>query len=303
MRPHRYRLYIKATPDEVWRGITDPEFTERYFHETRFQSTLEPGSGYRYVWNGEDQVVGEVVEVDPPTRLVVTWRALYRADLAEEPPSRVEWTVTPAGDGLTRLDVVHGDLARSPQTWQQVRDGWVWILDNLKTLLETGDVLPDATRDVDPPSVEVADDWHRTQAIKANNSIWELLGSNDRSPADNEELLRRAYAAAYHWSRATGAGPENEARALYMIGKSHLAVDQPAIALEYGDECLAQCAEFGLVDFDLAYAHELRARSLQALGRDAEAADAWAAARAVPITDPADQEIIDADFADAPALS
>lgn len=297
MRPHRYRLFIKATAEQLWQAITDPDFTERYFHETRFTSTLEPGSGVRYVWNGEDQVVGDVVEVDPPHRLVITWRALYRAELAEEPPSRVEWTVTPAGDGLTRLDVVHGDLASSPHTWESVRDGWVWILDNLKTLLETGDVLPEASRDPIPATEETVGDWHRAEAIDANNSIWELLDRPDRTPADNEELLRRAYAAAYHWTRARGTGPENEARALYMIGKAHLAVGHPELGLEYGDECLAQCNEFGLVDFDLAYAHELRARGLAALGRAAESDAAWAAARAVPIADEEDRKILEADFA------
>ena len=142
-------------------------------------------------------------------------------------------------------------------------------------------------------------DVHRTMAIEANNSIWELLGrpAEERTRPDNEELLRRAYAAAYHWSRAAGAGPENEARALYMIGKAQLAVGQGALALEYGDECLAQCTEFGLVDFDLAYAHELRARGLAAVGRTDESAAEWERARAIPIADPEDQAILQADFA------
>ena len=55
--------------------------------------------------------------------------------------------------------------------------------------------------------------------------------------------------------------------------------------------------QHGLVDFDLAYAHEARARALQALGRTDAAADAWAAAKAVPIADPEDQAIVDADLA------
>jgi uncharacterized protein YndB with AHSA1/START domain len=299
VRPHRYRLFIKATPEQVWQGITDPDFTEQYFHRTRFESTLEPGSGHRYVWNGDDQVVGDVVEVDPPKRLVATWRALYRAGMADEPPSRVEWTLTPAGAGMTRLDVVHGDLARSPLTWESVRYGWVWILDSLKTLLETGEALPEeAGGDAAPVVAEdVAGDWHRAQGIDANNSIWELLGQPDRSRADDEELLRRAYAAAYHWSRATGSGPENEARALYMIGRAQLAVGHGELALEYGDECLAQCNEFGLVDFDLAYAHELRARGLHAVGRIDEAPAELARAREVPIADADDKAILDADLA------
>ncbi|MFZ2442894.1 MAG: hypothetical protein WAW51_11060, partial [Ilumatobacteraceae bacterium] len=71
-------------------------------------------------------------------------------------------------------------------------------------------------------------------------------------------------------------------------------------SLHYADACLAQCQQFGLVDFDLAYAHEARARALRALGREDEGLAAWAAAKAVAIADPEDQEIVDGDFADAP---
>ena len=91
--------------------------------------------------------------------------------------------------------------------------------------------------------------------------------------------------------------PENEARALYMIGRAQLAVGHGELALEYGDECLAQCNEFGLVDFDLAYAYELRARGLHAVGRTDEAEAELAQARDVPIADAEDQAILDADLA------
>ena len=64
-----------------------------------------------------------------------------------------------------------------------------------------------------------------------------------------------------------------------------------------------RCEADGLGDFDLAYAHELRARSLAGLGRDAEALQAWAAALAVEIADPEDRAIVEADFADAPTLT
>lgn len=143
-------------------------------------------------------------------------------------------------------------------------------------------------------------DWHRAQAVDANNSIWELLEQMDRSGADNEELLRRAYASAYHWQRATGRAPENEARAVYMLAKAQLAVGNPELALCYSDRCLQQCAEHGLADFDLAYGHEVRARSLRALGRNDEALVEWATAKAVPIADAEDQAVLDTDLAEGP---
>ena len=62
--------------------------------------------------------------------------------MAAERPGRVEWTVTSAAEGLTLVRLVHSGLEESPLTWENVKDGWVWILDGMKTLLETGKVLP-----------------------------------------------------------------------------------------------------------------------------------------------------------------
>jgi Activator of Hsp90 ATPase homolog 1-like protein len=108
---HVYQIDIAATPEEVWRAITDSEWTKRYFHLTSF--------------------------VAPPVA-----GAAYRTVLAAEPPGRVEWTVEGVGESLTRIRLVHGDLAYSPLTWAHVKDGWVWVIDALKTLLETGKSLP-----------------------------------------------------------------------------------------------------------------------------------------------------------------
>ena len=203
--------------------------------------------------------------------------------MTAEPPSRVEWTLARAGDGLTRLRVVHGDLARSPLTAANVRSGWDWVLSGLETLVET----------------DLTDDWHRAQAIEANNATWAQLEAVAAGTASTVGLVRGAYAAAYHWERARGATPANEARARYLVGKAWLAYGRPELALEYGDRTLAQCREHGLADFDLAYAHELRARALTALGRPGESVTQWAAARSVPVADPEDRAIVEADFADA----
>lgn len=303
---HQYRIYVKATPERVWQGITDPAFTSRYFHGTAIQSTFAPGASVRYVMAGDggDAVEGVIEVAEPPHRLVMTWRFLYDTAMADEPPSRVEWVLTEAGNGLTRVDVSHGDLARSPITWTHVKDGWVWILDNLKSLLETGEPMPDVTATV--PDIgdgsDVAATWHRTLAIDANNSIWELFAKDERTPDDDEEMLRRAYAAAYHWQRATGREPVNEARARYMLSKAHLFAGLPERALHYAVACMdaTLAADEGAADFDHAYAHEVRARALLALGRTDEGLAAWAAAKAVNIADPDDRAIVDGDFADAP---
>ena len=141
---HLYQIYIKTDPDRVWQAITDPEFTTRYFHRTAIESSLEPGSRYRYVLpDGETAATGDLEVVEPGRRLVLTWQALYDAELAAEPPGRVEWSLSPANDEatVTRVQVRHYDLGLSPKTWANVADGWEAILDGMKTLLETGEPL------------------------------------------------------------------------------------------------------------------------------------------------------------------
>jgi uncharacterized protein YndB with AHSA1/START domain len=300
---HVYEIYIKATPEQVWQAIVDPDFTRQYFHGTAFESSLAPGDGFRYVVSdGGTAADGVIEEVEPGRRLVMTFRLLYDAALADEPASRVEWIITPAGDA-TRLTVRHGDLFKSPQTWERVRMGWVPILHGLKSVLETGSGL--GTID-DPAAASVSDnpegDWHRIQGITANNAIWDVLGQPDgkRSADDDEEMTAAAYAASYHWARATGAGPMNVTRAQYMIAKVWVARRNAPLALHYADRALATCVEHGLGDFDLAYAHEARARALALSGDLGQARAARDAASAVAVADPEDLAIVEADLAAEP---
>ena len=135
-----YAVFIRATPEQVWDGITKPEFTARYFYGSVIDSTYEPGTPY-LGWS-EDRttqyVEGEVLEADPPTRLVTTWRALYDPEMAAETASRVTWEIEQAGDGVTKLTVVHDELEAAPKTAASVAGGWSFVLSGLKTLLETG---------------------------------------------------------------------------------------------------------------------------------------------------------------------
>jgi uncharacterized protein YndB with AHSA1/START domain len=263
---HVYQIFIRATPEQVWKAVIDPEWTRRYFHGTAFDSPPVQGRRYRTsLSNGDPGVEGVIEEMDPPHRFVQTWRVLYDAATSQEPPSRVEWTIDSVGDGLTRVRLVHGDLALSPRTWAGVRDGWAWILDSMKSLIETGSPLPAITVDLGaqadspPDGAGAAGDWHRAQAIEANNAVWGLVGNVHRAADDDEQMLRSAYAAAYHWQRATGAGPVNEARASYMIAKAHLLAGSPELSLGAAQRSMDVVRANGLIDFDLAYAHEARA--------------------------------------------
>ena len=138
-----YSVFIRATPEQVWNGITKPEFTARYFYGSVIDSTYEPGSPY-LGW-AEDRstqyVDGEVIEADRPRKLITTWRALYDPETAAEPHSRVTWEIEPAGEHVTKLTVIHDELEAAPKTAANVAGGWSFVLSGLKTLLETGEPL------------------------------------------------------------------------------------------------------------------------------------------------------------------
>jgi uncharacterized protein YndB with AHSA1/START domain len=138
-----YSLFIRATPEQVWDAITKPEFTQRYFYGTVIDSDFKPGSPYAG-WaadRSQQFVEGEVLESDPPHRLVTSWRALYDPETAAEPFSRVSWEIEPAGDAVTKLTVVHDELDAAPKTAANVAGGWSFVLSGLKSVLETGEGL------------------------------------------------------------------------------------------------------------------------------------------------------------------
>lgn len=296
---HLFQIYIRADVEQVFAALTDPQFTRQYFFGTAYTHPPREGEEYLFAMPDGSPAVDGVIEVlEPPHRLVQSWRVRYDDAMAAEPAGRVEWLLRPAGEGLTLLRVVHGDLALSPLTWASVKDGWPVVLDGLKTLLETGTPMPPVTVLEQAPPADVAADWHRAQAVEANNGAWDLLGRVSRGEAAPAGLLRGAYAAAYHWERARGASAATEARARYLIGRAWLASGEPAMALRYGERTLAACRDAGLADVDLAYAHELRTRALLALGRREQAEAEWAQATAVPIADPEDRALVERDFGD-----
>jgi uncharacterized protein YndB with AHSA1/START domain len=149
-----YRVYIRATPEAIWTAITDPEWTERYGYGARAEYDLQPGGVYRGLANEgmraqgvpEVAVDGEVIEADPPRKLVQTWRLAMEAGLAAEGFTRLTYEIEPTNAEVTRLTVTH-DLTGAPGQASLVAGelegtgaggGWAWVLSGLKTLLETG---------------------------------------------------------------------------------------------------------------------------------------------------------------------
>jgi uncharacterized protein YndB with AHSA1/START domain/DNA-binding transcriptional ArsR family regulator len=135
-----FTVFVKSTPEQVWKAITDSEFTQQYYFASTVESEWQPGSPYRYLIDGTEAIVGEVLEAYPPRRLVMTFDARWDEEVAPDPPSRITWEIEEAGPGVVQLTVVHDGVAGGSATAEQVA-GMTYILSGLKTLLETGEPL------------------------------------------------------------------------------------------------------------------------------------------------------------------
>lgn len=138
---HVYEVYIRTTPEKLWRAITDGELTARYFYGTTVKSSWKPGAvvAYRDA-DGGVVVDGKVIEVVPRKKLVTTWCAKHDAEAAQERPSRVTWEIEALG-AVCKLTVTHDDFDGENKTYRLVERGWNPVLSGLKTLLETGEAL------------------------------------------------------------------------------------------------------------------------------------------------------------------
>jgi uncharacterized protein YndB with AHSA1/START domain/DNA-binding transcriptional ArsR family regulator len=134
-------VFIKASPETVWRAITESDMTIRYYYGSRIDTNWQPSSPYQMTRDGALQIEGVIVEADPPRRLVQTFHAVWDEAVKADPPSRVTWELADAMPGVTRVTIVHEQLGAGSATLEQVSGGWPFILSGLKTVLETGEVL------------------------------------------------------------------------------------------------------------------------------------------------------------------
>jgi uncharacterized protein YndB with AHSA1/START domain len=141
---HVFEIFINASPERVWDAITKEEFTARYFYGASFRSEVRAGTPFTYIAaDGATPIVGgEVLEAEPPRRLIYSWRFLSDPGLTADAPSRVTWELQPMHGGVTRLTVVHDNFDGETPTFRRVGLRWGWVLSNLKTLLETGEPMP-----------------------------------------------------------------------------------------------------------------------------------------------------------------
>src|SRR5215204_3830229 len=135
-----FEIYIKTTPERLWEAIVDDEMRQRYSFGVGVRSDWTPGSGYEGFHPGAGIAIaaGENLEVDPPTRLVQSFTALWSDQVKDEGTSRVTWEIEQVEDSC-RLTVTHDQLPEGAN--DELFGGWPMILSGLKTLLETGEQL------------------------------------------------------------------------------------------------------------------------------------------------------------------
>jgi len=134
-----YEIYIKTTPEALWQAITDTAIRSTYTFGATVRSEWTPGAAFEMSTpDGRPLGEGEILESDPPRRLVQTMRALWSDDVAREGTSRVTWEIEQVADSC-RLTVIHDELRDGANT--ELYGGWPMILSGLKTWLETGERL------------------------------------------------------------------------------------------------------------------------------------------------------------------
>lgn len=137
-----YVTYIATTPEKVWKALTEPEITTRYWQHVNV-SDWQPGSRWEHRDSGPagaPLLVGKVVESVPPRRLVLTWASAGDAE-SDEKFSRVTFEIEET-HGVVRLTVTHDRLESDSEMLRGITDGWPKVLSSLKSLLETEQPLP-----------------------------------------------------------------------------------------------------------------------------------------------------------------
>jgi len=160
-----YRVYIKASAQAIWDAITKSEWTERYGYTGLVDFDLRPGGAYKVTatepFRKESEargselpefiIDGEVVEADPPHKLVHTFRILMDPEMAKEPYTRITYEIKELDDKVCTLTLTHelegaprlASLVRGEQEELGAGGGHAWVLSELKTMLETGKVFAD----------------------------------------------------------------------------------------------------------------------------------------------------------------
>ena len=139
-----YVTFIRTTPEKLWQALMDPEFTRQYWANTTQECAWEPGAPWRLLKpDGSTADSGEVLEIEPCKRLVLTWQNHMFPEMTAEGFSRMTYELEQRGDRV-KLTVMHVMDKSDSKLIKAVSGGWPMILSSLKSLLETGESLEES---------------------------------------------------------------------------------------------------------------------------------------------------------------
>ena len=133
-----YVTYIRTTPEKLWSALTGVEFMKQYWFGCHCESQWMAGSPWKLIHpDGQVLDAGEILEADPPRRLVIRWHHQSKPELKAEGDSRCTIELEPSGTAI-RLSITHAIEREPSKLIEAVSGGWPKVLSNLKSLLETG---------------------------------------------------------------------------------------------------------------------------------------------------------------------
>src|SRR4029450_13771907 len=133
---HVFTTFIRATPELIWRALTESDFTTRYWYGSTIESDWTAGDPWQLLVNGTPGIKGEVLEAEPPRRLALTYQSVW-AGTADDVPSRLSFEIKGVAPGVCQLTVVHETEPGQGSRIAEVAAGWPYIIAGLKTLLDT----------------------------------------------------------------------------------------------------------------------------------------------------------------------
>ncbi len=136
-----YVTYIRTTPEKLWQALIEPEFTRRFWSETWQESEWTPGASWKLmIPDGRVGDSGEILEIEPHRRLVLSWRNEFIPEMRAEGYSRLTYELEKQGESV-KFTVIHEMEKPGSKLIEAVSSGWPIILASLKSLLETGESL------------------------------------------------------------------------------------------------------------------------------------------------------------------
>jgi uncharacterized protein YndB with AHSA1/START domain len=137
-----YVTYIRTTPEKLWEALTTPDFMKTYWFGINFQTDWKVGSPWKMAYDdGRVTDAGEIMEFTRPRRIVLKWRHALRPELAAEGDALCTIDLEPQEKKAVKLTITHTIAQPQSKLIGAVSGGWPMILSNLKSLVETGEIV------------------------------------------------------------------------------------------------------------------------------------------------------------------